>query len=150
MSIVAGLLTSGCQKGSSLEQFTKQISSAKSIRAEATLKLGSKTRPVSILRKLPNQAKTTSQKLIALVNDKDGWLEVDGDANKYATIPWGGEILPQHWKARCSSGDRMPICVRSHAASNRSVKGLEAHKGGRKRSLDYVCSDSSWTSEIRV
>jgi hypothetical protein len=93
MSIIAGFLTSGCQKGSSLEQFSKQISSAKSIRAEATLKLGSKTRPVSILRKLPNQAKTTSEELIALVNDQDGWLEVDGNANKYATIPWGGKFF---------------------------------------------------------
>jgi hypothetical protein len=85
MSILAGLITSGCQKGSSLEQFSKQLSGAKSIHAEATLKLGTKTLPVSILRKLPNQAKTTSNEQVALVNDKDGWLEVDGNAKKYAT-----------------------------------------------------------------
>lgn len=93
MLILAGLLANGCQKGSSLEEFSKRLSRAKSIRTEATLKTGSKTLPVSILRKLPYLAKTTSNEQVVLVNDKDGWLEVDGNANKYATIPWGGKFF---------------------------------------------------------
>lgn len=94
MSILAGLLVSACQKGSSLEQFSKQVEAAKSIRAEASFKVGSQSRPVSIIRKLPNAAKTTSQDLVVLVTDKDGWLEIDHAANKYATVPWGGKFFP--------------------------------------------------------
>ena len=94
ISILAGFLASGCQKGSSLEQFSNQVSRAKSFRVEATLKVDSESRPITILRKLPNQAKTTSKELVALVSDKSGWLEVNDETKKYASNPWMGKFLP--------------------------------------------------------
>lgn len=98
MSILAGLMVSGCQKGTSLEQFSKRVSSAKTIRTEATLKLGTQTESLTILRQLPNRAKTATSNLTAVVDEKDGWLEVDRNAKKYAMAPWGGRFFPSMGK----------------------------------------------------
>ncbi len=94
MSILAGLLASGCQKGSSFEQFAKQIEGAKSIRMEAVFKEGAGTRPVTTLRKLPFKAKTISNEVIAMVNETDGWLEIDTAQKKYHPAPWSENFVP--------------------------------------------------------
>lgn len=98
MSILAGLIVSGCQKGTSLEQFSKRVSSAKTIRTEATLNLGTQTESLTILRQLPNRAKTATSNLTVVVGEKDGWLEVDRNAKKYAMAPWGGRFFPSMGK----------------------------------------------------
>jgi hypothetical protein len=93
-SLIAGLLVSGCQKGSSLEQFAKQVETAESIRMESILKQTKGSRPVTVLRKLPNQAITKSNDLTSLVNEKDGWVELNLESKQYAQAQWGGKFIP--------------------------------------------------------
>ena len=94
LSIVAGFMASGCQKGTTIQRFARDVENAKSIRMEAVLKEGSESRPVRVARKLPNQGITVSKNLTAVVSDLEGALEVDFDEKKYIAYPWLGKFAP--------------------------------------------------------
>ncbi|MEI7575937.1 MAG: hypothetical protein WCK51_03515 [Armatimonadota bacterium] len=139
MSILAGLLASGCQKGNSLEQFAKQVSGAKSIRVEATFKMGSENRSISILRQLPNRAKTLSGDVVVVVDDKNGWLEVDNSIKKYAAVPWGGKFFPALGKL---VSPNLTACLFAYGVSPLQIAPIKSWKASKSGSNDV------WTTTV--